>query len=151
MEIDGRGYDRSPGPAHKPGSGSIRVPSSSSWGLILLSSPLSRVWRGIYSEVVWGANMYDLLGVKAPVRRLILVNSIIVWRQQTWWQRWKNRADTHHWEDDTYKHKYWRCCCSTVTKQQEASHTDHWHCIVIEIWVSASFSFSVSFQFFCQT
>lgn len=36
----------------------------------------------------------------------------------------------------THINAHWYCCCKTVTKQQETSHTDHWHCIVIEIWVS---------------
>ena len=81
-------------------------------------------------------------GWKFCVRRAILVNSSIVSRQQTWRQQWESRADTHHWEDDTYKHRHWRCFCNTVTKQQETSHTDHWHYIVIEIWVSISPSLS---------
>lgn len=70
--------------------------------------------------------------------RVFFVNSSRVSRQQTWRQQWESRADTHYWEDDTYKHRHWWCCCNRVTKQQETSHTDHWHHIVIEIWVSIS-------------
>lgn len=39
----------------------------------------------------------------------------------------------------------WCCCCNTVAKQQETSHTDHWHHIIIEIWVSISLSLALSF------
>lgn len=43
----------------------------------------------------------------------------------------------------THVNTHWCCRSNTVTKQQEASHTDHWHCIVIEIWVSISLSLSL--------
>lgn len=49
----------------------------------------------------------------------------------------------------THINAHWYCCCNTVTKQQETSHTDHWHCIVIEIWVSiASLLFPRSLSLF---
>lgn len=47
----------------------------------------------------------------------------------------------------THTNTHWCCRSNTVTKQQEASHTDHWHCIVIEIWVSISLSLSLSAYF----
>lgn len=55
----------------------------------------------------------------------------------------------------THINAHWYCCCNTVTKQQETSHTDHWHCIVIEIWVSIASplfprSLSLFFHCFCS-
>lgn len=81
----------------------------------------------------------------------------VLWFLLTAVQFWEasdleSRADTHHWLDDTYKQRHWPCCCNTVTRQQETSHADHWHHIVIEIWVSISllslspFSTSLSFS-----
>lgn len=89
----------------------------------------------------------------------------VLWFLLTAVQFWEasdleSRADTHHWLHDTYKQRHWRCCCNTVTRQQETSHADHWHHIVIEIWVSISLLFSFlhvsqflssCFFFVCQT
>lgn len=136
MVIDGRGYDRALGPVHTAHRGACWL-LNTSWALRF---PLQYQPSGVHgkaAEAPTGSH-----GWKFCVRRAILVNSTIVSRQQTWRQQWESRADTHHWEDDTYKHRHWRCFCNTVTKQQETSHTDHWHYIVIEIWVSISPSLS---------
>ena len=136
MVIDGRGYDRALGPVHTAHRGACWL-LNTSWALRF---PLQYQPSGVHgkeAEAPTGSH-----GWKFCVRRAILVNSSIVSRQQTWRQQWESRADTHHWEDDTYKHRHWRCFCNTVTKQQETSHTDHWHYIVIEIWVSISPSLS---------
>lgn len=140
MVIDGRGYNRSPGRMHTARPGSTLAPKCQLGTAI--PSTVPSLWSRICSEAMESPTG-TCLGWKISVGRLILVNSSVVWRQQTWRQQWESRADTHHWEDDTYKHRHWCCCCNTVTKQQETSHTDHWH-IVIEIWVSISLCLSPS-------
>lgn len=128
MVIDGRGY-------YTPYSGSMLDPQHQ---LGTANPPtVLTVRRRLYIKV-GEAPHSTCWGWKLSVSRLIFVNSIIVSRQQTWRQQWDNRADTHYWEG-WHIHRDWCCCCNTVTKQQETSHTDHWHCIVIEIWVSVSF------------
>lgn len=136
MVTDGRGHDRAPGPVHTACQGSTSAPQLQPGTAI--PSTEATVWSTICIKVT-ESPIGACMGWKISIRRLILVNSSILSRQQTWRQQWESRADTHHWEDDTYKHRHWCCCCNTVTKQQETLHTDHWH-IVIEIWVSIPLS-----------
>lgn len=126
MVIDGRGYYRALGPTFVPYSGSILAPRHQLDTTIPPAVPAVRGRRPAGGgESFLSQDWFLLTALWFQGSRHGGSSGTIV-QTPTTGKGW-------------HMHRDWRCCCNTVTKQQEASHTDHWHCIVMEIWVSVSF------------